>query len=92
MSGASAGKTLLQIEQSKLAKTGQRLDEEEEKILLDKIQEQYDKQLDPYYAAARLWTDGIIDPIETRTVISMGIKAASHSLITDSYKVGVIQT
>ena len=92
MSGASAGKTLLQIEQSKLAKTGQQLDEEEEKILLDKIQEQYDKQLDPYYAAARLWTDGIIDPIETRTVISMGIKAASHSLITDSYKVGVIQT
>jgi acetyl-CoA carboxylase carboxyltransferase component len=53
---------------------------------------QYNEQLSPYYAAARLWVDGVIDPAETRKIVSMGIEAANHSPITERYNVGVIQT
>lgn len=65
---------------------------DEKKELLDKILKQYNEQLSPYYAAARLWVDGVIDPIETRKIVSMGIEAANHSPITERYNVGVIQT
>jgi len=65
---------------------------EEKKELLDKILKQYNGQLNPYYAAARLWVDGVIDPIETRKIVSMGIEAANHAPITERYNVGVIQT
>ena len=91
MSGASAGKTLLQIQESTLKAKGVSLSAEEEKELLSKIEQQYNEQLSPYYAAARLWVDGVIDPKETRKIISMGIEAANHNPITDRYNVGVIQ-
>jgi 3-methylcrotonyl-CoA carboxylase beta subunit len=92
MSGASAAKTLLQIQVSTLKAKGKTITPEDEKKLLDEVTAKYNEQLSPYYAAARLWVDGVIDPLETRKVVSMGIEAANHSPITKQYNVGVIQT
>lgn len=92
MSGASAAKTLLQIKVTAAKAQGTALTEEQEKDHLDQITERYNAQLSPYYAAARLWVDGVIDPLETRKVISMGIEAANHAPINEKFNVGVIQT
>src|SRR5690606_39842843 len=73
MSGASAGKTLLQIQEAALKAKGVSLSEKEKKNLLSKIEQQYNQQLSPYYAAARLWVEGVTDPKEERKIISMGI-------------------
>jgi acetyl-CoA carboxylase carboxyltransferase component len=92
MGGDQAAKTLLQIQVSTLKGKGQVITPEDEKKLLDEIKGKYAKTLDPKYAAARLWTDGIIDPTDTRKVISMGIEAANQAPITRQFSVGVIQT
>ncbi len=92
MSGESAAKTLLQIKISGLNAKGKELTAKEEKEFLDEITTRYNSQLSPYYAAARLWVDGIIDPLDTRKVISMGIEAANHAPISEKFNVGVIQT
>lgn len=92
MSGASAAKTLLQIKVSAMKAKGLVLGIEEEKKLLHEITAQYNAQLSPYYAASRLWVDAIIDPLYTRTVLSMGIEAANHAPAEKSFNVGVIQT
>jgi 3-methylcrotonyl-CoA carboxylase beta subunit len=91
MSGASAAKTLVQIRVNALKSQGQKITKEEEHKLLKEISNQYNKQLSPYYAASRLWVDGVIDPLETRKVISMGIEAANHAPL-EKFNVGVIQT
>ena len=91
MSGASAAKTLLQIKVATLKAQGKEISKEEEDQLLKEITDKYNEELSPYYAAARLWVDGIIDPLETRKVISMGIEAASHAPV-EKFNVGVIQT
>ncbi|MEW7293049.1 acyl-CoA carboxylase subunit beta [Aquimarina sp. 2304DJ70-9] len=91
MGGAQAAKVLLQIETASLKKKGEALSEEDEKALYDKIKARYDRQISPYYAAARIWTDGIIDPLDTRKVISMGIEAANHAPIEKKFNLGVIQ-
>lgn len=91
MSGASAAKTLLQIRVNALKSQGQKITREEESKLLKEITEQYEEQLSPYYAAARLWVDGVIDPLATRSVVAMGIEAANHAPI-EKFNVGVIQT
>jgi len=91
MSGAAAANTLLQIQVASLKSKGQEITPEAEKELLDTIKARYEEQLSPYYAAARLWVDAIIDPLETRKVISMGIAAANHAPIEKAYNVGVIQ-
>lgn len=91
MSGASAAKTLLQIKVSTLKAQGKEITKEEEEKLLSEITEKYNEELSPYYAASRLWVDGIIDPKETRKVISMGIEAANHAPV-EKFNVGVIQT
>lgn len=91
MSGASAAKVLLQIETASLKKQGKKITKEEEKQLFDKIKDRYDHQISPYYAAARLWTDAIINPLDTRLWISMGIEAANHSPIEKSFNMGVLQ-
>lgn len=91
MSGASAAKTLLQIRVNTLKAQGQQITKEEEDKLLKEITDRYNEQLSPYYAASRLWVDGIIDPIETRKVISVGIEAANHAPV-EKFNVGVIQT
>ena len=93
MSGAAAAKTLLQIEVASLKAKGEKeITKEKEDELYNRIKDRYDEQISPYYAAARLWTDAIIDPLDTRTWISMGIEAANHAPITKRYNVGVIQT
>lgn len=92
MSGASAAKTLLQIKVASLKKSGKEITPEDEAQLLKEITDKYNEELSPYYAAARLWVDGVIDPMETRKVISMGIEAANHAPITEKFNVGIIQT
>ncbi len=92
MSGAAAAKTLLQIEVASLKAKGEEITEEAEKELFDKIKSRYDEQISPYYAASRLWVDAIIDPVETRDWISMGIEMANHKKAEKPYNVGVIQT
>ncbi|MCX2429796.1 acyl-CoA carboxylase subunit beta [Pedobacter sp. GR22-10] len=92
MGGSQAAKTLLQIQQASLKAKGEVITPEKETELLKEITDKYDSQTTPYYAAARLWVDGIIDPLETRKVISMGIEAANQSPITRKFSVGVIQT
>ncbi|MEM8847007.1 MAG: acyl-CoA carboxylase subunit beta [Bacteroidota bacterium] len=91
MSGNSAAKVLLQIEKAALEKKGEAFDAEKEKALFDNIKQRYDNQISPYYAAARLWTDAIIDPLDTRTWISMGIEAANHAPIEKPFNLGVLQ-
>ncbi len=92
MSGASAAKTLLQIRVKTAEAEGEPLTEKQQQEHLDRITEKYNQQLSPYYAAARLWVDGVIDPLETRRVISMGIEAANHAPLKEKFNVGVIQT
>lgn len=91
MSGNSAAKVLLQIEKASLKKKGEKIDEKKEAELFNKIKERYDNQISPYYAAARLWTDAVIDPLETRTWISMGISAANQAPIEKKFNLGVLQ-
>lgn len=92
MSGKSAANTLLQIEMASLKAKGEEITDEKKKELLDKITKRYNDQTSPYYAAARLWTDGIIDPLDTRKIVSLGIEMASHEQDVKRYNVGVIQT
>ena len=91
MGGTQAAKVLAQIEASSLKAKGEVVDEIKEKELFDKIKARYDEQVSPYYAASRLWTDAIIDPLDTRTWISMGIEAANHAPIKKKFNLGVIQ-
>ena len=91
MGGTQAAKVLVQIEASTLKNKGEVVDEQKEQELFDKIKARYDEQVSPYYAAARLWTDAIIDPLDTRTWISMGIEAANQAPITKKFNMGVLQ-
>ena len=91
MSGNSAAKVLLQIETASLKKQGEEITEKQEAELFNKIKSRYDQQISPYYAASRLWTDAIIDPLETRTWISMGIEAANNSPIDKQFNMGILQ-
>ena len=91
MSGNSAAKVLTQIETASLKKQGKKLTQEDEKALYDKIKARYDRQISPYYAASRIWTDAIINPLDTRKWISMGIEAANHAPIEKPFNLGVIQ-
>ena len=92
MGGEQAAKVLLQIEKNRLKSKGEIIDKEKEKQLFDKIAKKYEEQTSPYYAAARLWVDAIIDPVETRKIISLGIECANHNSETKRYNPGVIQS
>lgn len=91
MSGASAAKVLLQIETASLKKKGEVITKEKEEELYHKIKDRYDKQISPYYAAARLWTDAIINPLNTRKWISYGIEIANNKPITEKFNMGILQ-
>lgn len=91
MGGTQAAKVLAQIEASSLKAKGEKVDEAKETELFNKIKARYDEQTSPYYAASRLWTDAIIDPLETRNWISIGIEAANHAPIQKPFNLGVIQ-
>ena len=92
MGGAQAAKVLVQIEVSSLKAKGEEITKEKEEELFNRIKDRYDQQTTPYYAASRLWMDAIINPLETRKVISMGIEMANHAPITKAYNVGILQT
>ena len=92
MGGSQAANTLLQIQVAALKKKGEEIDEAKKQEMLKTVTDQYLKTTTPFYAAARLWTDGIIDPAETRKVVSLGIEAANHAPIPDQYILGAIQT
>lgn len=91
MGGEQAAKTLLQIQVAGMKAKGKEVSAEEEKQLLLDIKSRYDKQTSPYYAAARLWVDGLIDPVDTRSIISQAIEAANHNPDIPDFKMGVIQ-
>ena len=91
MSGNSAAKVLLQIETASLKKKGETITSEKEAELFNQIKSRYDEQVSPYYSAARLWTDAVIEPTDTRDWISMGIEAANHAPIEKTFNMGVIQ-
>ena len=92
MGGAQAAKVLLQIEVASLKAKGEEITPEREKEMFDTVKARYDEQTAPEYAASRLWIDAIIDPLDTRKWVSMGIEAADHAPIEKPYNVGVIQT
>ncbi|WPY99467.1 acyl-CoA carboxylase subunit beta [Christiangramia sp. OXR-203] len=92
MGGTQAAKVLAQIETASLAKKGEKVDEAKEKEVFEKLKAKYDEQTSAYYAAARLWTDAVIEPKDTRKWISMGIEAADHAPIEKDFNMGVIQT
>jgi len=91
MGGEQAAKVLLQIETASLKKQGEKISEKKEKEILESIKQRYDAQTSPYYAAARLWTDAVINPLDTRKWISMGIEAANHAPIEKQFNLGIIQ-
>jgi acetyl-CoA carboxylase carboxyltransferase component len=91
MGGEQAAKVLMQIQVASMKSQGKEPTAKEQQDILDKISQQYDNQTSPYYAAARLWLDAIIDPVQTRSLISAGIAAADHAPI-EKFNVGVIQT
>lgn len=91
MGGEQAAKVLLQIEEASLKAKGKTITDEDKAELLKTITDRYTKQTSPYYAAARLWVDAIINPIDTRKWISMGIEAANHAPITKEFRPGVIR-
>ncbi len=92
MSGASAAKTLLQIKKSTLERQGKKLTAKEEQRLLEDITSRYEEQLSPYYAAARLWIDAIISPLDTRRWLANGIELANNAPLEKAYNAGILQT
>jgi acetyl-CoA carboxylase carboxyltransferase component len=91
MGGEQASKVLLQIETASLKNKGEEITKEKEQKILEHIQKKYDTQTSPYYAAAHLWTDGVINPLDTRKWIGMGIEAANHAPIEKQFNLGIIQ-
>ena len=92
MGGEQAAKVLLQIELASLKTKGEKISKDKEKELFENIKSKYDSQIKPYYAASRLWLDAVIDPVDTRKWISLGIEAANNNSVIEDYKTGVIQT
>ena len=92
MGGTQAAQVLAQIEKAALEKKGEKVNAKKEQELLERVKSKYDEQTSPYYAAARLWTDAVINPLDTRKWISTGIEAANHAPITKDFNLGVIQT
>jgi acetyl-CoA carboxylase carboxyltransferase component len=92
MGGTQAAKVLTQIQVRKLEKQGKNLSEEDRQKILDDISSSYEEQTTPYYAAARLWVDAIIDPVKTREWISTGIDTADLNPELPAFNPGVIQT
>jgi len=92
MGASQASNTLLEIRLSQMKREGRQISDEEQKELLRVIQDRYNEQMSPYYAAARLWVDGIIDPASTRDIISHCINIANHNPNIPKFNPGVIQT
>jgi acetyl-CoA carboxylase carboxyltransferase component len=81
----------MQIQVGSLKKQGKEIDKKAQQEISDRISAKYEKETSPYYAASQLWVDAIIDPADTRLIISRGIEAANHAPV-EKFNVGVIQT
>jgi len=92
MGGKQSSETLLAIKVQQMKKGGKEITGEQQQKLLSEIQNRYESELDPFFAAARLWVDGIIDPVETRAVISRGIEVANQNPEVPRFNPGVLQT
>jgi 3-methylcrotonyl-CoA carboxylase beta subunit len=92
MSGESAASTLVEIRIRQLERKGKKLSEAEKKELYETVRQTYERQTDPRYAAARLWVDAIIDPIETRDALIWALEAAVLNPEVPEFKTGVLQT
>jgi len=92
MGGTQASKVLKQIKVRQLEKQGEERSEEDEQELLSKIQNRYEEQTTPYYAAARLWVDALIDPANTRDWLSRGLNVVDHNPQLERFNPGVLQT
>ena len=91
MGGKQASETLLSIKTQAMGKGGRSISAKEQKSLLAEIQDRYELELDPLFAAARLWVDGIIDPVKTRALISRGIAMASNNPVVAPFNPGILQ-
>lgn len=91
MGGEQASNTLLSIKVQQMEKGGEHISEAQQEKLLKEIQERYEREMDPLYGAARLWVDGIVDPVETRKIVSLGIEMASHNPDIPKFNPGVLQ-
>lgn len=91
MGGTQASKTMLTIKLSQLKKEGKSISVEDQELMLKEIQDRYNEQTKPIYAASRLWVDGIINPLDTRQIISRGISMASHNHVIPKFNTGVFQ-
>ncbi|MBA4313122.1 MAG: methylcrotonoyl-CoA carboxylase [Chlorobiaceae bacterium] len=91
MGGKQASETLLSIKIQQMNAKGKEISKEDKDKMLKEISDRYYTELDPLYAAARLWVDGIIDPIEIRTIISRSIGIATNNPHMPKFNPGVIQ-
>jgi 3-methylcrotonyl-CoA carboxylase beta subunit len=91
MGGEQAAKTMLQIQVAGMKASGRQVSAEAEQALLSQLKDQYDKQTSAFYAAARLWVDEIIDPLDTRKMISQGIAAANNQPHMAAFNLGLLQ-
>jgi acetyl-CoA carboxylase carboxyltransferase component len=91
MGGKQASETLLSIKMQAMAKGGATVTPDDQRTLLDELQQRYTTELDPLYGAARLWVDDIIDPLATRNVVTCGISMASYAPAPPPFSTGVIQ-
>ena len=92
MGGKQASETLLAIKVQRMEQGGTHIDAATQQQLLEETQQRYEKEMDPLFAAARLWVDGIIDPAETRAIVSKGIAVATHNPEVPAFRSGVLQT
>lgn len=91
MGGKQASETLLAIKVQAMKKGGKHISAGQQQAMLDEVQQRYESELHPMFAAARLWVDGIVDPLETRNIISRGIAAASNNPHMPAFNPGIIQ-
>lgn len=90
MGGEQASDVLITVKQKRMEQQGEKMSEEEKKKLKKTILAKYDHEGSPYYSTARLWDDGIIDPVETRESLALGIAMSLNAPIPD-YKVGIFR-
>ena len=81
MGGEQAAAVLSTVKRDQLAREGATLSAEEEAQIRQPILEKYEREGSPYYSTARLWDDGILDPLHTRDALALGVSAACNAPI-----------
>ena len=91
MGGEQAAHVLTDIKVRQLEKRGEKVDEVKMQEIRDKILEEYEHDSSPYYSTSRLWDDGILDPVDTRTALALGISMSLNQPIPDDYRMGIFR-